>query len=357
ELAETLEYNLIRSGYEVLIAADGLEACRVIGREKPDLILLDLLLPVLDGWEVCRMLRNHHDPLVARIPVVMLSALGATDDRLKGYDLGADLYLPKPYAFKEVRLKIGQLIAQHHEFCQLAHKVSSMKRWGTLQDNWQHVLFHELRNQLTIISGMAQHLMKKTQWDEEHAQQYVQHIHNSSDYLGTLAMNYLMVRQVENDPDQLQLEALNLQDLFNELARLFSPIAKQKDCRLIFDCKVIKPIEVQPVGLKIILSSLIDNALKYAPKGEVEVRAGIKDQTFLIEIIDNGPGIAPEERERVFDKFYRGTTNSEAKGSGLGLYMARTLAASMGGDLRLADQSQGGGHFLLSFAASQKTVA
>ncbi len=110
DLAEVLEYNLSRSGFEVLIARDGLEACRVIGREKPDLILLDLMLPLLDGWEVCRMLRTHHDPLLARTPVIMLSALNSDENRIKGYDLGADLYLSKPYVLKEVILKSWQLL-------------------------------------------------------------------------------------------------------------------------------------------------------------------------------------------------------------------------------------------------------
>jgi len=87
ELAEVLEYNLIRNGFDVVVAADGLEACRLISREKPDLILLDLMLPLLDGWDVCRMLRTHEDPLMARIPIIMLSAMGTVDDLLKGYDL------------------------------------------------------------------------------------------------------------------------------------------------------------------------------------------------------------------------------------------------------------------------------
>ncbi len=115
ELAEVLEYNLIRYGFEVLVARDGIEACRIIGQEKPDLILLDLLLPLLDGWEICRRLRLHQNSTIASTPVIMLSALGSADDRLKGYDLGADLYLPKPYVIKEVLLKSRQLIEQHRD--------------------------------------------------------------------------------------------------------------------------------------------------------------------------------------------------------------------------------------------------
>jgi len=352
ELVEVLEYNLLRSGFEVLIAHDGLEACRIIGRDKPDLILLDLLLPLLDGWEVCRMLRTHHDPLVARTPVIMLSALGTADDRLKGYDLGADLYLPKPYVVKEVVLKSRQLIEQRREYLALADKITSLENWNSLQDNWQHVLFHELRNQLTIISGMAQNLNQKDGLQKEHSQEYARHIHQSSDYLSALAMNYLLVRQVEKNPETLQLELLRMQDLFTELETLFVPLATLKSSCLSFDCEEFSTVELHPIGLKIILSSLIDNALKYANCGGiVNVSAQRVEQEMQIVVADNGPGIAPEEQEKVFEKFYRGGGKVPgSEGSGLGLYMARTLAESMGGWLTLGKTAQPGCRFLLSFS-------
>lgn len=111
-LAEILEYNLNRHGFKTLMAADGLEACRVVGREHPDLILLDIMLPLLDGWEICRMIRNHKDQQVSQTPIMMLSALSSPKDIEKGQDLGADLYLPKPYSIKEVIFQCRNLIAR-----------------------------------------------------------------------------------------------------------------------------------------------------------------------------------------------------------------------------------------------------
>lgn len=351
ELAEVLEFNLIRNGYEVLIARDGLEACRVIGREKPDLILLDLMLPLLDGWEVCRMLRTHQDPLVARTPVIMLSALGSADDRLKGYGSGADHYLPKPYAMKEVLFKSRQLIEQNHEYLSLFEKISTLEKWHSLQDNWQHVLFHELKNQLTIISGMAQGLTSKGGLQREHSRQYAHHIQQSSDYLSSLAMSYMLVRQVERNPGQLSLEPLLVQYLFAELRELFSPLAEQNFCQIEFECAALPALELHPVGLKIVLSSLIDNALKYTGQaGQVKVVARMTAQDYEILVEDDGPGIAAGEREKIFEKFYRGESESSAPpGSGLGLYMARVLAESMGGRLTLESSPRPGSHFCLCF--------
>ncbi len=248
ELSEILEFNLINQGFEVLTAADGLEACRIIGREKPDLILLDLLLPLLNGWEICRMVRSHHDLAVARTPIIMLSALGSGDDRLKGYQLGADLYLAKPYNVKEVVIKSRHLVAQHHQFLGLVDKLASLRQWAEQQDQWQHALFHELRNQLTVISGMAQQLRNRTDLLSPRSEKFAEQISCSSDYLGSLAENYLLVRKVEGQPGRLESESIILKELLDELWALFKPLAEQSPCQLEFDCPIGFIVTVHPVA-------------------------------------------------------------------------------------------------------------
>lgn len=351
ELIEILEFNLLRLGFDVLVAEDGLEACRMIGREKPDLILLDLLLPLLNGWEICRMVRLHHDPLIARTPIIMLSALGSVEDRLKGYDLGADLYLAKPYVMKEVLLKTGQLITQRRDYLELAGKVQALENWTALQEDWQHALFHELRNQLTMISGMAEHLKSSESIPRQRSREFVEHISSSSDYLGTLAMNYLLVREVETDPGCLPLEPVLLQSLVGQVVGLFQQRAERCYCQLQYDCDELPPLRLHPVGLKIILSNLFDNALKYSSEaGRISLDGRRLGNVVEIAIQDSGPGIAEEERERVFDRFYRGQIlGKTGEGNGLGLYMARTLAQAMGGELRLDEKVVAGCRFLLRF--------
>ncbi|SEA26635.1 Histidine kinase-, DNA gyrase B-, and HSP90-like ATPase [Desulfuromusa kysingii] len=359
ELAEVLEFNLLRRGFEVFVANDGLEACRMIGRENPDLILLDLMLPLLDGWEVCKMVRLHHDQRLAKTPIIMLSALGATEDRVKGYDLGADLYLPKPYSLKEVIVKSQQLIAQHQEYLQLTQNLSSLQNVSELQDQWQQVLFHELRNQLTLISGIAEHLQSSTtDLLHEQADQLTGQIVDSSQYLGALADNYLLVRNMENNADQLHRERVVLAELLIEVTKLFKASAMQKSCDIDVFCATDLVVNLHPVGLKIILSSLLDNALKYAMLDGNIVISVKKDATHVcIEIQDDGPGIDAEERNQIFAKFYRGTTTSEKpSGSGLGLYMGRSLAEAMGGHLQLIDNHLPGCCFQLQLPCSPSSL-
>lgn len=341
-LAEILEFNLQRQGFVVLKAGDGLEACRIIGREQPDLILLDIMLPLLNGWEICRMIRSHHDEQIRKTPVIMLSALSSEHDKLKGYDLGADLYLPKPYMVKEVILQTRQLIIRHREHRQLTRRLETIQKQQELQDQWQHALFHELRNQLTVISGMADHLNEQQTLSCLEGDQFIEQISNSSHYLGSLAEHYLIIRQVEDSRSQLQPEIFMLQEQLDELYRLFQPLAQQKSCKLIFSSATPIRVSLHPIGLKIILASLIENALKYSLlDGRVEVSISSTGDQIHFRISDDGPGIPEDDRERIFEKFYRGKKQAEQTvGSGLGLYIARTLAESMGGTLVLKEGQQ-----------------
>lgn len=113
EILAPLSHALKRAGYLVLEADDGLKACRMIAGQQPDLVLLDIMLPDLSGWDLCRFLRRHPDPHVADTPVIMLTALNSAEDRRRGLELGADAYIPKPYSQQEVLQISGQLIDRH----------------------------------------------------------------------------------------------------------------------------------------------------------------------------------------------------------------------------------------------------
>ena len=108
ELTELMQYNLVRAGYEVTTAANGREALDCIKRCRPDLILLDLMLPDLDGFGVCEILRR--DPLSATIPIIIVSAWASTDSRNLGLELGALDYITKPFSPKELVSRVNQLL-------------------------------------------------------------------------------------------------------------------------------------------------------------------------------------------------------------------------------------------------------
>ena len=119
DLVHMLEYNLSKKGYTTISAVDGLDACHLIEEEKPDLILLDIMLPGLSGLEICKIIRSHDHDNISDIPIIMLTALSSLEAKQKGIEMGADDYIPKPFAVKEVLLKVDRLISKEKKKKQL----------------------------------------------------------------------------------------------------------------------------------------------------------------------------------------------------------------------------------------------
>jgi signal transduction histidine kinase len=353
ELAEVLEYNLRRSGFDVLTAHDGLSACRLVGAERPDLILLDLLLPDLDGWEICRLLRGHHDAELASTPILMMTALGSLDDRLRGLELGADAYLAKPYSVKEVALQARNLLARRRERQALADGMVTLRAGAALESDFQEMLFHELRNQLLIIGGYSSLLVKGTSalpLDEG-----LQAIQRSALHLESLAEGFLLCRRLEAGVFELPLEKVALDELTNETIERCRPLAAAK--RMAVRLSVTAPLPprfLNRTAASLVISSLLENAIKYSEAGkEVILRLHDNVETGVtIEVEDHGPGIPAAEIDRVFDRFYRGDSSAgKTRGSGLGLYICRTLTRAMGGSVEVTSVPGEGSCFIVRFPA------
>jgi signal transduction histidine kinase len=314
ELAEVLEYQLQGQGFTTLVAADGLQACRLAGSERPDLILLDLLLPDLDGWEVCRLIRSRGREEIGSVPIVMLTALASMDDRLRGLDLGADAYLAKPYSIREVVLTARRLIERRRREQELRREVTRLEERTAHSTAIQDILCHELRNQLLVLGGFSGILNRpgEVPLDTAQSRTCIQAINRSSQALGTLAEGLLLLSRTETDGLQLPADHPAVPELVAEVIALYRPLADQRRMAVTFDCPPhIATPTVNSLGLRIILSNLLENALKYAPEGSpvtVRVEAPTGGR-MLLQVEDRGPGIAEADRERIFQRFFRGAAS------------------------------------------------
>lgn len=330
EILAPLCHTLRRAGYLVIEAEDGLTACRMIGSQQPDLILLDILLPDLDGWEVCRMLRQHPERQVATTPVIMLTALNSPEDKLHGLKLGADAYLPKPYSQQEVLLVSGKLIERHRRQLELEEQVATLNSAVEQQRDLHRLLFHELRNQLTVLNGYTQLLQEVP---DEAADTRLTAIHRSTNYLQELAEDFLLIRRVQGNSLRLPAEPLDAGQVVVEMLELYAPAARTRSItlQLRVEGKPL-PVTTNRPALKIILSALLDNAIKYGPEGQpVVLVCRFADSRFELEVHDAGAGIPTADQDRVFDRFYRGTAARQVDGNGLGLFGVRILAMAQGG--------------------------
>lgn len=344
EVAELLEFNLQAAGFHTLTAHDGLTACRTIGDQQPDLVLLDLLLPDLTGWEICRMVRGHADPSVADLPIVMLTALASVEDKLRGLELGADDYISKPFATREVVLKVQNMLARTTQTREVARQLQRLEAGRESQLEFQNLLFHELKNKLVVIGGFANQLASKPVANERH-RRYAQVIRETTSYLGTLAEKVLLLRRVENGVLSLPAEELDLNGLAQAVAGLHRESAEERGIRLRLDGATPGPVAVgNELAVRVCLSNLVENAVRYSPRDTtVVIRTDGNQERVLLDVDDEGPGIPGSERELLFERFYRGRPAQEVAGTGLGLYIVRTLARAMGGEAILMAVPEGAG--------------
>jgi len=337
ELAEVLDYQLQAQGFATLVAGSGLQACRLAGRENPDLILLDILLPDLDGWEVCRLIRARGDEKIGSVPIVMLTALGSMPDRLRGLEIGADAFIAKPYSIREVVLTARRLITRRRQENSLTDEVLRLRDLSRHETAIQDILCHELRNQLLILRGFSGLLGKSGRDSEEENRTCINAIARSSQTLGNLAESLLLLRRCENEGLSLPVDHPDVSPLLQETVALYRPFADQKRVGLELDCPAdLQPSKLNGLGLRLVVANLVENAIKYSPPGsKVNVQATMEDEeTLQIVVEDDGPGVPEQQRERIFQRFVRGPGHDATiPGSGLGLYIARSLAQSMGGNI------------------------
>ncbi|HKK01790.1 MAG TPA: ATP-binding protein [Desulfuromonadales bacterium] len=357
ELAEVLSYQLQHQGFTTLVAGDGLNGCRLAGNEQPALILLDVLLPDLDGWEVCRLIRSRHEHQIGSVPIIMLTALDSLNDRLKGLEAGADAYISKPYSIREVILTARRLMERRQREQTLKDAMSRMQERSNNSVAIQDILCHELRNQLLILKGFSGLLGRNETFANQHSQNCLQAIERSTQSLGNLAESLLLLSRHESEGLSLPPDHPAVADLATEILDLYRPFADQQRLEFHLHLEQTDPTpSVNSIGLRVILSNLIENAVKYVPAGtEINVFLRTPERTRLeVTVEDAGPGIPEENRDKIFQRFFRGAPPvGKLPGSGLGLYITRTLAKAMGGDACYEPVKTGGSRFVVTFPALQ----
>lgn len=357
EVADVLEFNLHKAGYQVLLAPDGLTACRLVGNLRPDVILLDVLLPDLEGWEICRMLRSHGDPDLASTPIILLTALGSAEDRVRGLSLGADDYVPKPFSVKEVVLRVSRLPSRRRETRELARRLDRSEKVRTAEEDLQSLLFHELRNKLVVIGGFSRRLAAGGV-SGEHAGRYARVIGSASEYLTTLAEQVLLLRKVEAGVLELPLHGIDPADAASAVMDIHRGEADEKGVRLLLpQGGPAVRVLANPLALRVCLSNLVENAVRYGPGGTT-VRIGwetLGDRVH-VDVEDNGPGIPRDEQARVFERFFRGRDALGHSGSGLGLYVVGILTNAMGARVSLESRVGAGTRFRLQLEPAEAPV-
>jgi len=332
---------LARQNYMVRAARSGAMALESVRSAPPDLILLDINMPEMNGYQVCEHLKA--DPATQGIPVIFISALNDTEDIVKAFDMGGVDYITKPFKVREVIARVESqltLAAQRYEIEQLLERDrQQFARVDQMHQQFIGSMTHDLKNPLAMIKGYVHLLEKKTEGDPA-AAEYLSMIGRGVEKMKLLVTDILDLIQVDVKPqehaDPLSV-ANSLQACYEEF------ISRAQARHLTFLLEMPSPdvlVEVEATRLARCLDNLVDNAIKYTSKGTVTLRAVAHEEEVIIEVEDTGLGIPADEIPRIFEAFFRVTldTHRVEEGTGLGLFIVKTIVEQESGHIEVESE-------------------
>jgi len=333
-------------------ASNGREALSLARSERPDVILCDVDMPVMDGIAVFKELQKNRG--TASIPFIFLTSLDDRDSVRRGMEMGAEDYLPKPVSVQELqaavqtRLKKKRMLERTLKALRRAKKEA--ERANQAKSEFLANMSHELRSPLNAVIGFSQ-LLREQYFGplNEKQMEYVKDILDSGNHLLGLINDILDLARVESGKITLEMTEVNLWELLEGTLTMVREEAKQRGHELKLE---IAPelndlrIHADERRLKQILLNLLSNALKFTlDGGTIAVRARRAGDRLEIAVEDTGPGIDPKHHEEIFHEFSRlsDDCSSTTPGTGLGLPLSRQLVELHGGTIGVKSKGRGEG--------------
>ncbi|HET9484243.1 MAG TPA: hybrid sensor histidine kinase/response regulator [Xanthomonadales bacterium] len=333
------EGQLTTAGLGVVLAHDGMQAIHCFAEKTPDLVLLDVMMPGLDGFETCRRLRAL--PGGNEVPIVFLTALNDFGAHQQALLSGADDFLTKPINRTELLMRVNSLlrIRQLNDELRRGHEVIREQRDILLTTQRQkseltQLIVHDLKNPLAAILSNAQFISTETAGDEREA---ARDIVDSARAMLRMVMNLLDIGRSEDGVLAPNWSCVEPNQLLEQVRRVMEESARIRDLSIELELAAgVAPIEADADLLRRLLENLVDNAIKYSQRGgAIHVSARDTDDGWLeLSVSDTGPGVPEAWRERIFEKYVRldRDAHSETRTSrGLGLVYCRLAAEAHGG--------------------------
>jgi len=322
---------LSKDGYEIDYACDAKEGLRKVEEFNPDVIISDIVMPEMDGFEMCKALKG--DVRHRHIPVILLSALDKKEDLVHGLDSGADEFLSKPANPAELRARVRTMLrikSQHDEL------QASLK----LRDDIAHTIVHDMRSPLNVIIG-ATELLSLYGSDEGKRALFCDRIMKQARRLNSLTNDLLMTSKIEHGRMLLNRKSFSLDAMLAKTLDNYEMMASASSHRIVLELSddPMPQMHGDPDLIIRVFDNLITNALKYSPPNtEIRVSAVHNPETDSIEaeVADQGSGIPMEQGDVIFEKY--GTLQNAPEGVrqfGLGLYFCKLALEAHGGSIKV----------------------
>jgi two-component system sensor histidine kinase/response regulator len=329
-------------GFEVIPATSGAQALKRLAARRPDLILLDLLMPEMDGFEVCRRIRAN--PEWAEIPIIFLSAADDKDLIVRALEGGGVDFVMKPF-------DTAELISRVRTHLTLKATRDQLKQLAEDKDELLGILAHDLKNHLGGMLMSAQLLQDRATREDAKLRQLAENIVHSADQMLAFTKEFLANSLAEHGL-AINLQPIPLAAAASRAVQQYQEAARRKEITLLTDFFTgPTPVLADQAALAQVLDNLISNAVKFTPPGKQIEVAVLPPAGGWVEcrIRDQGPGFKEEDKDRMFKRYGRLSarpTGGEPS-TGLGLSIVKTLIQAIHGELTCESAPSQGATFIL----------
>jgi signal transduction histidine kinase len=334
--------TLKEAGYDISFAQNGKRALDMCDRHQYDLILLDIMMPGMDGIEVCRHLKadeRHQD-----IPVIFLTAKSDTESITAAFEAGGVDYVTKPF-------KAPELLARVKSHLTIRNQQKQLKELNATKDRFFSIIGHDLKGPFTGLLGFSELLIEESQdTPPEDLRHYYKLIHQSAKQGYDLLSNLLEWSRTQSGKIQYDPQTINLHALAEDSINLLQNLADKKNISIHNKLNKNTSITADKNMVVTILRNLINNALKFTPNGgDVWLNAQQNDDHILISVKDNGVGMTEDKLKQLFriDQNISTKGTNQETGTGLGLIVCKEFAEKHGGTLSVESKKGQGSTFML----------
>lgn len=338
-------------GYTPHPATEARQALAFVQARVPELILLDVNLPDMDGYQLCRKLKA--DARIRDVPVIFISGGNSVLDKVRAFSEGAVDYIPKPFQAEEVLARIGTHLSLRRLAAGLVEAKERAEEASLAKSQFLANMSHELRTPLNAVLGYAQ-ILKMSENLDAHQRHAISAIHESGEHLLTLINDILDLARIEAGRLELLPAAMSLTTVLRFVGHMIGVRAQDKGLTFVCECDPGLPSTVMADEKRLsqVLLNLLSNAVKFTSHGSVKLRAQLlscKDDGFTrlrFAVVDTGCGIASCDIATIFEPFEQvGAAEERAAGAGLGLAICKRIVQLMDSDIAVESQPGVGSTF------------
>lgn len=348
---KVLARMLEKEGYEITIATTGQKALSIIENVTPDLILLDVMMPEMDGYETCKIIKSKER--FANVPIIFLTVRSDVKDIVKGFELGASDYLTKPFNLQELiirvkthlKLKITQdenkkyieQLKQTNE--KLTKTQEELYKTNKSKDKFFSIIAHDLKNPFQTLLGMSEMMYENfEEFSTDQLKELSTDMHQSAENLYKLLENLLAWSRIQMGRLDFKPREMKINDVIEENVDLYEKQLEIKKIALNMNYDKNLSIFADRNMLKTVVRNLLSNAIKFTHEnGSISINATESDAMVALSIEDTGIGMSKEQVDSVFSldiNSSRPGTNDE-EGTGLGLILCKELIVNNGGNIEI----------------------